>query len=163
MDKRKKLFINDLYTEFEFESFPDSSKIKDEIKIDYIKEMIALAKSDKQATFLYFGFALAAIAFLIDTFDNLGSKAGFWYLLLFYLGITCLAISAIFFFTYWRKIHKCHMNIISCIPSLNIDKTKDLWINLWIENKKYFKNGLLLLIVGIVLLFIVIIITRLSV
>lgn len=150
MSKRRK-FLN-LFTEFEFDEFTENSGIENSRKLDYIKEMIALAKSDKQAVLMYLAFDLATIAFLIDKVDASIRELGFTSILLFYGGITLLGSSAVFFFTYWRKIHRCHINLVSCIPNLNIIKTRDLWLQLWSENKHYFKLGLLLLSVGIVIL-----------
>lgn len=146
-----------LFTEFNFDKLPDEASVESSVKLEYIKELIAFAKSDKQSVFMYFAFALAATAFVIDKFDPFVQSAGFWYLIFFYGGISLLIVAAMSYFMYWRKIHRTQMSIISCIPSLNIKKARGYWIDLWKENQSLFKLGLLLLIIGSSIVFITIV------
>ncbi len=157
---KNKLFFSDLFTQFDFETFSNEDIIDEGIKLEYIKEMISYAKSDKQAVSMYLGFALAVIGFLLGGSVAFLTNINTLQLIIFYVGVGLLSVSAIFFFTYWRKIHKYHGSIISCIPTLNIERTKRLWVTLWGENKRYFKLGLLLLTLGIILLFMLLIIVR---
>lgn len=161
--KFKWLVIKKLFTDFEFDSFSNGSKIDDSRKLEYIKEMIGFAKSDKQAVFMYFGFALATVVFLIDKLDEFMRNSGYAYLLIFYIGISVLMVSSISFFTYWRKIHRCHMSIVSCIPKLNIEKARDLWMSLWKDNKEFFKLGFYSLTIGLLSVFITVLIAKLKV
>jgi len=154
--------INDLFTEFEFDKFSNQDKIDDSLKLEYIKEMIVFARNDKQAVFMYFGFAIATVVFLIDKLDTFIRKSGFDYLMTFYIGISLLMISSILFFTYWRKIHKCHMSLVSCIPHLNIEMTRDLWVKLWKDNRHYFKFGFYFLTSGLLIIFITILVAKLK-
>lgn len=160
--KFKWFIIKKLFTDFDFDSFSNSGKIDDSRKLEYIKEMIGFAKSDKQAVFMYFGFALATVVFLIDKLDEFMRQAGYAYLLVFYIGIAMLIISSISFFTYWRKIHRCHMSMISCIPRLNIERARDLWVSLWKENKSFFKLGFYLLTIGLCFVFVVVFVAKLK-
>ncbi len=157
------MFTKDLFSEFKFEKFSNTDTIADSVKLDYIKEMISLARNDKQAVFLYFGFNLAAIAFLFDKIEVAVKSFGIWPLSIFYIGILCLIVSTVFFFTYWRKIHHYQMDIISCIPTLNIVRVRDLWIELWNINKRYFKYGLYLMASGIFILVAIMFISKLAI
>lgn len=143
-----------LFTEFDFDKLPDEEAVESSVKLEYIKELIVFAKSDKQSVFMYFAFALAAIGFVIEKFDTSIQSAGFWHLTFFYIGILFLIMAAMSYFMYWRKIHRTQMSIISCIPSLNIKKARGYWIELWKENQALFKLGLGFLVVGNSIIFI---------
>ncbi len=158
---KNKMFIQDLFTDFEFEPFPEDSEIENSVKLEYIKSMIDYANRDKQSVFLYFAFALGTVVFLIEKISSDIEKRSGIYSIVLYTGITLMLLSAIFFFTYWRKTHKFQGFMISCIPSLNIKKTRDLWVRVWKENMGYFKMGLLFLSIGVFLSFTIIIISKL--
>ncbi|MEN9582529.1 MAG: hypothetical protein RL641_483 [Candidatus Parcubacteria bacterium] len=143
------MFKNDLFTNFEFEKFSNTDPIENSVKQEYIKEMIALAKSDKQGTFFYFAFNLTAIVFLVEKFQGVVREVGFGYFIVFCLGILLLCISSVFFFTYWRKVHRYHINVVSCIPTLNIERARDFWIETWEHNKRYFKAGFYCMTTGL--------------
>lgn len=150
-----------IFSKFEFDTFSNTDDISDSTKLDYIKEMIAFSKNDKQSVFMYFAFALAVVVFAIEKLDPTIQSAGVVYKSLFYTGISFLIVSSISFFIYWRKTHEFQNKMISCIPKLNIEKVRDLWIRLWDENKVFFKLGLLLLIVGCSFVFVISLIVKL--
>lgn len=152
--------VEKIFPNFEFDLFSNEAEIDDSIKLEYIKEMIAYAKSDKQAMFMYLTFGLAASIFTIDKFDSLIRRTGSVYLVLFYIGIVLLIISVVSFFFYWRRVHDFQQKMISCIPRLNIEKTRDLWVRLWRENKKFFFFGLSSLIAGSLLVCITILVVK---
>jgi hypothetical protein len=145
------MFTNDLFTQFELEKFNNKDPIENSVKLEFIKEMIALSKSDKQGIFFYFAFNLAAIVFLIEKVEGLMSYTGYGYLVVFCIGILMLSISSVFFFTYWRKIHRYHINVVSCIPTLNIERARDFWVQTWQDNKQYFKLGFILMTIGLII------------
>lgn len=156
----KNKFISDLFSNFEFDAFSNSDPIDPGVRLEYIKEMISHAKSDKQAVFMYIAISLAAAVFLIDKLSILINDQSYWSVVLYFVGITLLIIAAVFFFAYWRKVHKIQASIISCIPTLNIERTRDLWIQLWQEHKRYFKLGLLLFSSGSFLVFVLILVSK---
>lgn len=156
----KNKHISDLFSNFEFDTFSNADNIEAGVKLEYIKEMIAHAKSDKQAVFMYIAITLATAVFLIDKLSVLINDQSYWSIVLYFTGITSLLIAAVFFFAYWRKVHKFQASIISCIPTLNIERTRDLWIQLWQEHKRYFQWGLLLFSLGSFLLFILILASK---
>ena len=140
-----------VYTDFDFANFPDPSTVDKDIKLEYIKALINLAQEDKKSTYPYVLFNVGAIVFIFgNMLSSLVALALVWRFLTI-IGILLLALSSILFFWYWRKIHKCHINLVSCIPGLDMVKAKDLWTNLWTENKSLFKAGLVLMILGIIL------------
>jgi hypothetical protein len=149
----KTILLEDMkiYTDFDFAEFPDPAIVDKDIKLEYIKALINLSQEDKKSVYPYVLFNVGAIVFIFgNMLSSLVALAFVWRLLTI-LGILLLALSSIYFFWYWRKIHKCHINLVSCIPGLNIVKAKDLWTNLWMENKTLFKAGLVLMILGIIL------------
>lgn len=150
-----------LYTPFEFDDFTNDSVTDDNQKLEYIKQMISLAQEDKKAVFPYITIALISIAFVINRFDADINNTCIIIELLFYIGIALLISSAVLYFSYWRKIHKCQIQMTSCIPNLNIEKTRNLWIRLWDDNKSLFKIGLIFMIFGCAIVFIIPMILRL--
>lgn len=140
-----------IYTQFDFAQFPDPKDVSNEVKLEYIKELINLAKEDKTSIYPYVIFNLGAIVFIFgDMLEQLADLQYIWRLSIIF-GLLFLGFSSMLFFWYWRKIHKCHINLVSCIPGLDILKAKDVWIGLWEENKVLFKSGLIIMILGIIL------------
>jgi len=137
-----------LFTDFDFDRLPFPNDITDANKLEYIKAMIALAQNDKKAVFPYVIIALAVAAFVVNKYDILISVSSLTVKIIFYFGLLLLITSAVLYFSYWRKIHKCEIQLTNCIPTLNIQKAQSLWIGLWEDNKVLFKLGLLSLILG---------------
>lgn len=139
-----------IYTDFDFAEFPDSKSIDKDVKMEYIREMINLAQEDKKSVYPYVVFNVGAIVFIISNFQKSFLSLPIILRLISILGILLFIFSSVSFFWYWRKIHKCQINLVSCIPDLNIYKTKELWIDLWSKNKVLFKLGLIEMIIGII-------------
>lgn len=140
-----------LYTEFDFDLFSNEDNIDNSIKLEYIKKMIDLAQEDKKSVLPYITIALIVSAFEIEQFDSEIIKATPLIQTSFYIGIILLILSSVLYFSYWRKIHKCQIRMISCIPKLNIEKVRNLWANLWHQNNLLFRIGLFFLTIGLVL------------
>ena len=149
-----------LFPPFEFDKFSNDSVFGKKRKLEYIKQMIILAKDDKKAIFLYITIALLSIAFVLNKFDPDISNTNTYIKILFYIGIILLLLSAALNFAYWRTIHMCQMRITSCIPNLNIDKARDLWISVWKNNKLLFKAGLILMVLGFLIVFTILILIK---
>ena len=153
MAKDKKNSIS-LFTPFAFDKFTDNEKISSSTKREYLRQMLILAQDDKKAVVPYIAIAIGTIVFLTNNrFDDLLSKSNLALKLMFYAGILLLMISAVLFFTYWRKIHKCRIQITSCIPNLNIVKARDYWMDLWDKNERLFKLALIFLVTGAFLVY----------
>lgn len=144
-----------IYTDFDFAEFPDSKSIDKDVKMEYIRQMINLAQEDKKSVYPYVVFNVGAIVFIISNFQKSFLSLPIILSLISIFGILLLISSSVSFFWYWRKIHKCQINLVSCIPDLNICKTKELWIDLWSKNKVLFKLGLIEMIIGIICSFLI--------
>jgi hypothetical protein len=140
-----------VFTEFDFAEFPDPSSIEKETKLEYIKELINLTQEDKRSVYPYILFNIGAVVFIFgDMLDSLVTLSMVWKLATIF-GILMLIFSSVCFFWYWRKIHRCHISLVSCIPGLDIFKAKEAWVSLWVNNKVLFKLGLSAMIAGILL------------
>lgn len=142
-----------LYTPFDFDNFSNTDAIENSTKLEYIKEMISLAQEDKKSVYPYVTISISSIVFTLSKFEKLLSNSKIFFEVSYYIGVIVLICASILYFSYWRKIHKCQIQMTGCLPTLNIEKTRDLWIALWEENKALFKSGLVLIIIGCFILF----------
>lgn len=136
-----------IYSPFDFDEIPIYTS--DETKKTYITSMIDLAKDDKTSVNIYILLALGFLAYIFSQNVITVFKANLFLKIIFFTGNISTIISAICFFWYWRKIHKCQINLTGCILSLNVKKAQELWIELWERNKALFKGGLVLICLGI--------------
>ena len=137
-----------VYEPFDFDDIPID--IKDDTKTDYIKGLIDLAKEDKSSVYIYLILSIGFLGYVYTQGVVVIFKQSQFLKFILLIGSLSLVLSAISFFWYWRKIHKCQINLTGCLPTLNAKKAMSLWVDLWRINKILFKTGLVLIIIGIV-------------
>jgi hypothetical protein len=136
-----------VYEPFDFDEPPEY--ISDEVKKTYITSMIDLAKDDKTSVNVYIILSLGFLGYIFTQNAFVAFKESLFLKIILLVGCISLIISAICFFWYWRKIHKCQIHLTGCILTLNAKKAQLLWIELWNQNKVLFKTGLVLVCFGI--------------
>jgi hypothetical protein len=127
---------------------------KEEHRVEYIHQMIALAADDVRHVTLYTTFSLGITGLLVSQLPLervLGLPIGFRILLC--VGLVLLAAAALAYFGYVRELHKTRMRMTRCLPTVDAERVRELWageFGVWQTQGWRYKIGRILLAVGLV-------------
>ncbi|OPY77145.1 MAG: hypothetical protein A4E65_02895 [Syntrophorhabdus sp. PtaU1.Bin153] len=131
---------------------PSSLEGKDEHKLEYIKEIIALAGEDIKIVMYYVTLSFAMLTLFITQISiktlaalPLGLK------MITCFGLFSCMLSAFFFFIYIRHLHITKMKIVRCIVSLDVIRVRELWAGehgVWQQHKAKYNAGKLFLVLA---------------
>lgn len=139
---------------------PSSLEGTEANQIKYIEKLLEIVKEDKIRIMQFILLNLTTIAFLLS--QILSKIQGNLMILkiMFTLSLLSLSTSALFYYLYWHKLHTVSMQIIRCIPSVQIYRARELWageFGVWKKFGAMYKYGNKFLIIAIFLLLIMII------
>jgi hypothetical protein len=128
-----------VYEPFDFDDPPEYTS--DDVKKTYITSMIDLAKDDKTSVNVYIILSLGFLGYIFTQNAFVAFKESLLLKIILLVGCICLIISAICFFWYWRKIHKCQIHLTGCILTLNAKKLNYYGLSYGIKIKFFLKQA----------------------
>jgi hypothetical protein len=125
-----------------------------DLELEYIKQMVAVAKDDIRHVFIYATAALGVAGLFITQIPVSTVLALPWILrVVVVVGLGSLTSASYIFFRYARAMHLNRMRMIRCIPTLHVVRVRELWAGHhsgWQRNKHLFHRAQRLMAFGIV-------------
>ncbi|HEY0173460.1 MAG TPA: hypothetical protein VGB98_20785 [Pyrinomonadaceae bacterium] len=134
-------------TSLEIVQTPSPLEGKDEHKLEYIKNMIALVREDIKHIMLYITLSLGVVILILTQVTiQVIRPLPLWGRLLAFAGIILQGAASFCFFLFIRKLHIIQMRMTRCIVSLDVIRTRELWAGdagVWQLNKLRYTLGLI--------------------
>ncbi len=147
MDKR---------TAFDIVNKPSPLEGKEEHKIEYIKEMLSLAKWSQKHVMLYITASLGTVFFFLAQIGLPSIRAlPLFARILSFVAVLFEVIGAWACFLYIRALHITQMKMTRCIVSLDVNRVRELWAGeagVYQRNRIRYRGGRILMLIGMICL-----------
>ena len=147
MDKR---------TAFDIVNKPSPLEGKEEHKIEYIKEMLSLAKWSQKHVMLYTTASLGTVLFFLSQIGLPSIRAlPLFARILSFVAVLFEVTGAWACFLYIRALHITQMKMTRCIVSLDVNRVRELWAGeagVYQRNRIRYRGGRILMLIGMICL-----------
>ncbi|MCP4340697.1 MAG: hypothetical protein GY799_17875 [Desulfobulbaceae bacterium] len=123
--------------------------MSDDLKKEYIKELLSVIDEDKKSVLLYVAFDLAVVSLTLSEkiFQSPSKNSP-----IVALGLILLLISAAFFFNYYRKMHLASFAMVDQILTLDTTKARQIPSEVWSNHKIGYMFGYVMRVLGLAVL-----------
>lgn len=143
-------------TAFDIVNKPSPLEGKEEHKLEYIKEMLSLAKWSQKHVMLYITASLGTVLFFFAQIGLPSIRAlPLFARILSFVAVLFEVIGAWACFLYIRALHITQMKMTRCIVSLDVNRVRELWAGeagVYQRNKIRYRGGRILMLIGMICL-----------
>ncbi len=123
--------------------------MSDDLKREYIKELLSVIDEDKKSVLLYVAFDLAVVSLTLSEkiFQSPAKNSP-----IVALGLILLLISAALFFTYYRKMHLASFAMVDQILTLDTTRARQIPDEVWSKHKTGYIFGYVMRVLALAVL-----------
>ncbi len=123
--------------------------MNEDLKKEYIKELLAVIDEDKKSVLLYVAFDLAVVSLTLSEkiFETAPPNSP-----VIASGLILLLFSAALFFNYYRKMHLASFAVVDQLLTLDTTKARQIPAEVWRKHQAGYIVGYIVRIVGLAVL-----------